>query len=1209
MHLPMTPDQSNTALTILDYWQAIEALSPGAPPKNDRKDHVWTAGDETTLPWHERMRATYVETRERRWRFLVHIGLFEMEGVVLELRDRLGVDDDEERPRGGEAALVCLCVTADGHPFGAPAVSAVPWAMNEIAAARGELRFGDFGVVEERVVTRITDYLAEREILVPEEGNDAFSDAQPLTLADCDAIAAIVAKETGWTPRAGLTARARFKGVELKSRKDGRFGEIEPDLLNSFFLRDLGRVSDAIRRGDYGPGLVRYLFGHSGGRTDVVRDAGFAERLLHPSNLPSGCWPTPGGHPLVMAQQTAVNAALETLKDGRGVFSVNGPPGTGKTTLLRDLIVGVIVERAMVLAQFTQPNDAFDEKRAIRHSDYHVWEIDERLRGFEMVVASSNNSAVENVTREVPALKAIDPRWLDQADHFRAAADTLFAPDGNPGKAGTCWGMMAAVLGNKEKRSTFVNRFWFGRFDRVKVPPTLFKNAFQEGAPSWHEARAAFRQAIARFEDRRDALAALSDALTEHDEALSALSAAEDAVRRDEASEQQRTLEAAAAREDLAKLSAWGEILDRCQEASARERSCRDALNRLDNLMAVSRQSEVLLVTDLAEAEAAIAACEARLAVEREVYERLDRERPSFFSTLFGTKHQRDWQARRREAGDIVTRLQRERVEADLRRSKAHTALEVLERERAAAPADRDKLLMDRDTARRTLAELLRSDAGLTEPALLQEVGDWQGVGDALHTLASTATATSRTVKEEARRRMVAVEEARRQLAASQALWESQRTASAALADRLDALGGGFAGTLIDVSWRALSEEERQKTSPWMDRELHDLRVACFLRALDLHRAFLAGASKKVWTNLNRFMDLLTGKIAGDAVEGGPASLWATFGLAVPLVSTTFASFDRLFDGMGRESIGWLFVDEAGQATPQAATGAVWRARRAVIIGDPLQLEPVVTLPMQAVEAIRRRCALADRWHPVRASAQVLADRANPLGTALPQEDGDPLWVGSPLRVHRRCLDPMFSVANRIAYDGLMVQGRVGTPDPGGLFGESRWIDIPAEGAEGHLIPIQRDLACALVTAAWHEAKRVDRRPGLYVISPFRKVAQGLRERLERDGWDPNWIKEAVGTVHTFQGKEAELVLLVLGGNPAKPGGMDWAALTPNLLNVALTRARDRILVIGDRDRWKTRRYFDALANGLPVVDEASIRAETNGIRFVTSQEEEFAEG
>ena len=79
-----------------------------------------------------------------------------------------------------------------------------------------------------------------------------------------------------------------------------------------------------------------------------------------------------------------------------------------------------------------------------------------------------------------------------------------------------------------------------------------------------------------------------------------------------------------------------------------------------------------------------------------------------------------------------------------------------------------------------------------------------------------------------------------------------------------------------------------------------------------------------------------------------------------------------------------------------------------------------------------------------------------------------------------------------------------------------------------------------------------------------------------------NWIDESCGTIHTFQGKEANEVLLVLGCDRQKGlGAARWVGQKPNIINVAISRAKYRVGVIGDYDLWNSIPYVQVVCKML----------------------------
>ncbi|MGW6694942.1 DEAD/DEAH box helicase [Rhodococcus sp. NPDC054953] len=1022
---------------IVAFWRAIELFSPQTVPKVDRFDTyapVEAVTANAPLPWEPGHRLSAPPRRGYERRHVLYLGVYRIDDVWVAVDGILdpGTENFDPRP-AGDCALAAIQVDDRGRVLPDTAiVSGLAWAAGRTRTpGPGSPSwldgFGSAGTRFEELVDAVQSVDEDRGGRAP---------------LDTTALLALRARTAALLGVDGLVdcGEIRVRSLEVRAT-DGVDGT---DFLNSFIAADLDHVAAQIADGNLGAGLAQYLSEDAdidlARRVDVRTTPTASLDGCRPAATPLGRWPSKPEHPLALGQQFAVNTIMGELAGGAGIFAVNGPPGTGKSTLLRDIVAAVVVERASRLADLTRPADAFtDTPHRWKTGDYTriVQRWTPAFHGFEIVVASSNNGAVENISHEMPGIDAIDSSTFD-ADYFADIATALLPGDES------AWALTAARLGRKSYRTRFADTLWFDE----KVP-------------------------------RGDRAAATADRRLGLQSILKSL------------------------------------------ESAAPERSWRDAV--ADYTAARERAADLLAL----------------------------RQRAND-----------DWVA----AAAVLTRL----TDLTPRLAAAADTLRDAERAEESARTAVDRERRGRDGVADEIADHDRS-----RPPW------WRLLGRA-----------ARAARERWRERRTHLTEALdRWDAAHRTAWDAHQHTQRALVDaqgghellarehrdltdrlgHLDAALHGHRerwGAAVPATDWHLDAAGRELAAPWSDPEVAQARSRVFLAALTLHREFLAHAPKQMRQSLHGAMDVVAGGAPAGLGADAVADAWRALFFVVPVVSSTFASFDRCFRGLGRESLGWLLIDEAGQSTPQNAVGAIWRARRTVVVGDPLQLEPVVTLPFRAQQAVRGAFGVSERWLPARGSAQSGADRLGRWGTALTDGEG-PIWVGAPLRVHRRCDEPMFSIVNTIAYDGTMLHG--GDPTPGGPLPPSAWMDVTGPST-GHYVRAEHDLLVEKLDwlrESGHDMSEV------IVITPFREVARRLT------GLGTRFDGVRAGTIHTAQGKEADVVFLVLGGDPGRDGAKRWAASKPNLANVAISRAKRRLYVIGDHDSWSRHPRFDVLAREL----------------------------
>lgn len=254
-----------------------------------------------------------------------------------------------------------------------------------------------------------------------------------------------------------------------------------------------------------------------------------------------------------------------------------------------------------------------------------------------------------------------------------------------------------------------------------------------------------------------------------------------------------------------------------------------------------------------------------------------------------------------------------------------------------------------------------------------------------------------------------------------------------------------------------------------------------------------------------------------------------------------------------------VVIDEASQCDVASALPLLFRAKRALIIGDQRQLIHITQLSKA------RDAMIAQRWQlpaPVHAQFDY---RAKSTFTLSALRVGEPLL----LDLHFRSQAGIIGFSNKQFYNRRLEVCTSPSSDRMRIEQEPtlRWRDVDGDVQRGQngrswrnrdeALAVVQELGALLPTL--HGTGQT-----VGVVSPYRAQVEEIR-RGARGILGDVVDKISIETAHRFQGDERDIMLFSPVIGPSMTPQQAKFAADRNLVNVALTRARRRLIVVGNR--------------------------------------------
>jgi hypothetical protein len=284
-----------------------------------------------------------------------------------------------------------------------------------------------------------------------------------------------------------------------------------------------------------------------------------------------------------------------------------------------------------------------------------------------------------------------------------------------------------------------------------------------------------------------------------------------------------------------------------------------------------------------------------------------------------------------------------------------------------------------------------------------------------------------------------------------------------------------------------------------------------------------------------------------------------------------------------------LIIDEAGQVHPGYGAGMMALSKRACVIGDNLQLKPITKLSgsvdignLKFYQLLRPEQAFHDiAPYGIHIAENSRDNIGNVMKVAQNASHFQDMTIettqyserGLLLSEHRRCVPDIIYYCNVYYYDNKILPMRSSNNRTWPAMGYAH-----IEGLQKTVGNSKKNIIEALSIVAWIDKNQTTFQalyPALSlnqifgIITPFASQAYELLEALKQK--EIMFTDKNVGTVHRFQGGEFPVIIFSPVYSYSTHLGRFFFDIEKNLLNVAVSRAKDHFFVFGDMNIFNPR--------------------------------------